>query len=138
MYRFRRQTTLSNVAYPTIVISIISVVVILIACILLSGPILGTFPFGPTETKVITVQRMWVDVSKNKDSSSSHYMVSTTDGEVFEVQNSIWLWSFNADTIYGALKEGETFTITSKGNRIVNFFLQEYPSIINVPTKMDE
>ena len=87
----------------------------------------GVNGFGPEKEQVITVERLYVDGGK-----SSHYMVGTDKG-VFEVSNfkfPIQIW--NSDEIYSSLKVGEKCTIKTKGNKILNWYFQEYPYIIEV------
>lgn len=94
----------------------------------------GIFPFGVTKSQTITVNRTWVDVGGGggDQPSVSHYMVSSTDGSVYEVDNSIWLGITNADEIYGQLEAGKTYTVHVNGTRFVGYFFQEYPRIIKV------
>lgn len=87
----------------------------------------GIKGFGPERTEQITVQRLFVDNSK-----SSHYMVFTDKG-VFEVDNFLYPRTiFNADELYGKLEAGKTFEVVVKGNKMVNFFFQQYPYIVEV------
>jgi hypothetical protein len=58
-------------------------------------------------------------------------MVATDQG-VFEIDNGALLGVWNADEMYGRLKEGHTYRITTKGNKVVGYFSQEYPYIISL------
>ena len=116
--------------FPVIFVLII-VLTLLTICL---PPLVGIFPFGPEEEVTATVTRAYVDISITKDSdgnqnSASHYMVGTDKG-VFEVDNSLWLWKWNADEVYASLEEGKTYRFTTKGRKVVNFLLQEYPRVI--------
>ena len=87
----------------------------------------GVNGFGPIKEQVITVERLYVDGGK-----SSHYMVGTDKG-VFEVSNfkfPIQIW--NSDEIYSNLQVGKRYAIKTKGNKILNWYFQEYPYIIKV------
>jgi hypothetical protein len=87
----------------------------------------GVNGFGPEEEQVITIERLYVDGGE-----SSHYMVGTDKG-VYEVSNLMFpvqIW--NSDEIYSSLKVGEKYTIKTKGNKILNWYFQEYPYIIEV------
>ena len=87
----------------------------------------GVNGFGPVKEQVVTVERLYVDGGK-----PSHYMVGTDKG-VFEVSNfrfPIQIW--NSDEIYSNLKVGEKYTIKTKGNKILNWWYQEYPYILEV------
>jgi hypothetical protein len=91
----------------------------------------GVGVFGPTKQLMVTVETKHVDVSGDSDYQRSHYMV-TTDAGVFEVDNGLLLGIWNADEMYGMLKEGRRYVITTEGNRVVNMFFQKYPYIIKV------
>ena len=87
----------------------------------------GVNGFGPEEERVVIVERLYVDGGK-----SSHYMVGTDKG-VYEVSNLMFpvqIW--NSDEIYSSLKVGEKYIIKTKGNKILNWYFQEYPYIIEV------
>ncbi len=87
----------------------------------------GVNGFGPEEEQVVTVERLYVDGGK-----SSHYMVGTDKG-VYEVSNFMFpVQIYNSDEIYSNLKVGEKYTIKTKGNKILNWYFQEYPYIIEV------
>jgi hypothetical protein len=112
-------------------IKLIVALFILALLFFISIPILlGTNGFGPTNIHEVTVNRLYVDYSGGKE-KSSHYMVGTNKG-VFEVNNGLILFMWNADELYSTLKEGKRYSITTKGNKVVNIFFQEYPYIIAV------
>jgi hypothetical protein len=92
---------------------------------------MGTHGFGPENTYTITVTKTYVDHSGSGDSSKSHYMVSTDQG-VFEVNNSIINGIYNADEIFGQIKEGKKYEIVAKGRKVTNMFFQQYPYIIKL------
>lgn len=92
--------------------------------------ILGVYGFGPKNTLDVTINRTYVDYSGSGDNKSSHYMVATDKG-VFEVDNGIMLGMWNADEVYGKFKNDKKYRITTKGNRVVGMFFQEYPYILN-------
>lgn len=103
---------------------VLFVIIIVIVNII---PILfGVNGWGPTNTLTITVSTKHIDTSEKH----SHYMVTSTDGNTYEVNNG-FLLIWNADEIYGRLKENKTYTITTKGNKVVNWAMQEYPYIIS-------
>ena len=93
---------------------------------------MGTYPFGPEQTLNVTINRLYIDTSSDGDGGrQSHYMVGTDKG-VYEVDNSWIAGIWNADEIYSSLQQGSNYTITVKGNKYVNFFMQQYPYIIKV------
>lgn len=123
-------------------VGLASAVGVCFAALISIKPMLGMFPFGPESEVEATVTKTYVDVSISKDSdgnshSSSHYMVGTDKG-VFEVDNSLWLWIWNADEIYGSLENGKTYKLTTKGKKFANFFMQQYPRIVKVESKQHD
>jgi len=92
------------------------------------SPILfGTGGFGPERVVTVTVERLYVD----HNGHNSSYMVGTDEG-VFEVDNGWMLGIYNADEVYSSLKEGHTYRVVTKGNKVVNPWIQEYPYIVDV------
>lgn len=92
----------------------------------------GIGSMGQTRTWDATITRCYTDTSGSggkHGSVESHYMVGTDQG-VFEVDNSFWLGVWNADEIYAKFVTGRKYHITTKGNRVVGWFFQEYPYIV--------
>jgi len=81
---------------------------------------------GPTNNLVVTVESKHIDTSHKE----SHYMVVTDKG-AFEVANGLFLGIYNADEVYGHMQQGKTYAVTTKGVRMVNLFMQEYPYIVS-------
>ena len=113
-----------------IMVAIVFVVVSLLF-VIMARPVMGIFPFGPESSVTAKVERVYVDYSGGKESSSSHYMVGTDVG-VFEVDNSLWLWMWDADKRYAKIKEGNTYAFRVKGREVIGLLFQEYPGIIAV------
>jgi len=115
--------------YALVEIMILVVIIGLLGSILLVARAgCATGGMGPTNTLTVTVSDKHVDADKE---SGSHYMVNTDKG-TFEVDNGLLLGVWNADELYGKLLAGHTYNITTKGNRVVNIFMQEYPYITAV------
>lgn len=118
-----------NKSFNFLVVGIIVLTFVLVIGSCSSHIILGVGAFGPKNTEIITITRCYVDISGSGKKSQSHYMVGTDKG-TFEVNNGLMLGVWNADDIYSKLREGKRYEITTKGNRVVNIFMQEYPYII--------
>ena len=60
----------------------------------------------------------------------SKLMVSSTNGEVFEVCNNVWLWKWRSVELWDKLKEGSTYKFKIYGHRypIIEFF----PSVVEI------
>ena len=100
---------------------------------------LGIGSMGPTRNwNAVQVMSKHTDITDNGDKRTTHYMV-TTDAGTFEVQNGIFLGVWNADELFGMMSENGHYDITTKGNRVVGMFFQEYPYITSVnEAKVDE
>lgn len=111
-----------------IIVAIVAIVAVL-AINIIAPMVLDIGGYGPTKTVTnATVVSKHVDISKGENSSETHYMVTTSEG-TFEVDNGILLKVWNADEIYGKLKEGKTYNLTTKGEKHVNWFFQYYPYV---------
>ena len=78
------------------------------------------------DTKEITVDEKWV---KN-NGESGKYLFSDTEGNVYSIEDSAWLWSWNASDRYAFIKTNTTYEITTYGWRIP--FLSSYPNAISI------
>jgi len=88
---------------------------------------LGVRGFGPEYVNTVTVQRLYVD-----GGSSSHYIVGTDKG-VYEIDNILFpIQLFNCDELYSKLEVGKTYKVKVKGNKVTNWFVQQYPYIIEI------
>ena len=90
---------------------------------------IGAGGWGPTKTQEVVVTRTYVDYSGSGKEKESHYMVASDKG-VFEVGNGFMLGMWNADELYGKMQGGKRYRITTKGNKVVNYFFQEFPYIV--------
>ena len=103
---------------------------IIILCVIagmLPDVIFGVGVCGPTNKVTATVEKLYVDNS----GSSSHYMVATNVG-IFEVDNSFWLGVYNSDELYSSLVAGQTYELTTEGNQVNNFMMENYPYISTI------
>lgn len=100
-------------------------VIMLGSCV--AGPVLGVDGYGPVNKYSVTVISKHIDAQKD----SSSYMVNTDVG-TFEVDNGILLDVWNADEIYGRILVDHAYCFTAKGNRVTNFWMQQYPYILEV------
>lgn len=98
---------------------------ILGACV--ADPLLGVGGYGPVNKYSVTVVSKHIDAQKD----SSSYMVNTNNG-TFEVDNGMLLDVWNADEIYGSILVDHEYCFTAKGNRVTNFWMQQYPYILKV------
>jgi hypothetical protein len=117
------------VDHPVLVASVstLTPVLLIVGIVIGLNYTFGVQGFGPEKEMVIQVQRLYVD-----SGSSSHYMVGTDQG-VLEVQNRLIPFQmFNSDEVYSQLEVGKTYQVTVKGNKVLNWWYQEYPYIIKI------
>ena len=91
----------------------------------LVAPFIDAGGFGPEKTLVLTVKEKHVDASEQ-----SHYYLTSTEEEVFEIDNGYMLKVWNPDEIYGRMIVGETYKVTTKGVKTIWWLVQEYPYIV--------
>lgn len=82
--------------------------------------------YGSEEEINVTVKEKWV---KNY-SDSSIYLFSDTDGNVYEITDSLFLWKWEASNRYAFIEINKTYQITTYGWRIP--FLSSYPNAIYI------
>jgi hypothetical protein len=73
----------------------------------------------------ITVDRMWI---KSVGEGSQKYLVSDTDGVVYEITDSLPLLQFDASNRWAKINVGKTYEIVTYGWR--NYFLSWYKNIV--------
>lgn len=105
--------------------AILLIAIVLGSCV--AGPVLGVDGYGPINTYSVTVVSKHIDAQKD----SSSYMVNTNIG-TFEVDNGMLLGVWNADEIYGSILVDHEYCFTAKGNRVTNFWMQQYPYVLKV------
>jgi len=102
-------------------------VVVIVGFVVLINYSNGVNGFGPEYVNNVTINRLYVDGGK-----ASHYMVGTDKG-VYEIRNHlIPIQLFNCDELYSKLEVGKTYLVKIKGNKVTNWFMQQYPYIIEV------
>lgn len=75
-------------------------------------------------TEVITVKEKWVKYQ----GQDAKYLISSEDGQVFQVTDSIIKWRFDSSNLYASLEKGVTYDITTQGWRFA--FLSDYKNIL--------
>jgi hypothetical protein len=85
-------------------------------------------------TKKITVDKTYNDIQTNYGSRYSDinnsFMVHATDGHIYEVSNSFWLWEWNDEEQWGKLKKGQTYIVKGYGKKVGMFHI--HPQIVSV------
>ena len=100
-------------------------VVLIIAAVI--GAIGYNVAYGlTTGTETITIKEKWV---KYQDDDAK-YLVSSEDGEVFEISDTFIKWRFDSSDLYAEIDEGETYKIKTQGWRFA--FWSNYKNILKV------
>lgn len=98
---------------------------IILAIILIIMAVSGIMTGNKTEIE-ITISDKWIKATDG----GSDYMVSDTNGNVYIVQDSIYLLSFDASNRYAGIKIDRSYGVTTIGWRIP--FLSMYTNIIEI------
>ena len=77
-------------------------------------------------TKQITVDEKWVKYHND----DAKYLFSDTEGNVYSIEDTPWLWSWNSSDRYALIKANTTYEITTYGWRIP--FLSCYPNAVYI------
>lgn len=77
-----------------------------------------------TGYETITIKEKWVKYQ----GQDAKYLVSSEDGQVFQVTDTLIEFRFDSSNIYADLDEGETYNINTQGWRFA--FLSDYKNIL--------
>ena len=97
--------------------------IIVIAVLLITYPVSYAFTSGE---ETITVKDKWVKYH----GSDAKYLVSSEDGQVFEITDSIIRWRFDSSNLYADIDVGNSYDISYQGWRFA--FMSDYKNIIEV------
>ena len=75
--------------------------------------------------ETVTIDDKWVKQS----GSDTKYLVSSTDGQVFQIRDTILYWRFDSSNLYAKIKPGQTCYVTTQGFRFKMVSL--YKNIVN-------
>ena len=106
-------------------------VIIVFGIIFLFAAIYGLVYAFTNGSEKITIEEKWV---KHKGHDAK-YLVSTTDGQVFEITDSWIKGRWDSSNLYAKLKEGQTCKIDTQGFRAP--FFSDYKNIITASCDVD-
>ena len=70
-------------------------------------------------TRTITVRRLYTGVEMEGSGRSTYaettYMVADTQGRVYQVSNSLWLWAWDKEQLWSSMQEGGTYVVRGYG-----------------------
>ena len=92
------------------------------------------FVFTTRFTKTITVRKTYTGLEDDSTTQYTDmhvtYNVVDTEGEVYDVVNSLWLWSWDKAGTWATLKTGKTYTVHGYGYYVG--MLDWHPCIVHV------
>ena len=97
--------------------------VIIVAVLITAYPLSYAFTSG---TETITVKEKWIKYQGN----DAKYLISSGNGQVFEITDSIIRWRFDSSNLYADLDEGKTYDIKTQGWRFA--IMSDYKNILEV------
>ena len=103
---------------------IIWCIIILVVLIFLSG-LIYHFTFAMTRgTETIVIKEKWVKYRGN----DAKYLVSSQQGEVYQITDTFWAWRWNSSDLYAYLQPGMICQIKTQGWRFA--FFSDYKNIL--------
>ena len=78
----------------------------------------------------ITIDEKW----SKYHGGGAKYLVSTTDGDVYSMEDSTWFLTWDASDRYASIEEGETYTCTVIGWRVP--ILSWYQNLIAIEDEL--
>jgi hypothetical protein len=85
----------------------------------------ASYVYGTVNEEVITIDSKWAPNSK-KD--VDEYMVSSVDGKVFKVRNSVWFMRFESEENFSGMKKGNSYKVMTYG--LTYPFFNVHPIIV--------
>lgn len=97
--------------------------IIVIAVLLMAYPVSYAFTSG---SETITVKEKWVKYQ----GETAKYLVSSYDGQVFEITDSWIRWRFDSSNLYADIEEEHCYDISYQGWRFAMF--SDYKNILEI------
>jgi len=111
-----------DIEFESAALTIAAIVIVMVVII----PGIVTYFYYQEENELtITVKEKWI---KRSDDSGDRYMVSDTNGNVYEITDLFFAWRWNSSDLYAYIDEGETYHIRTYGWRVPLF--SWYPNIV--------
>ena len=82
--------------------------------------------YSSKTVKVVTVKEKWVKYYNG----GAKYLFSDTEGNVYSIEDCLWLWKWDASDRYAKIEPGHTYRITFYGWRI--HILSWYPNAVEI------
>ena len=89
------------------------------------GGFLSAF-YSSEETSTITIKEKWVKYQRD----DQKYLFSDIEGNVYSIDDSLLLWTWDASDRYARIDEGQTYTITTYWWRVR--ILSWYPNAVRI------
>lgn len=102
-----------------------SLVILVLLVVVASAAYSITYALN-TGHETITIEEKWEKI----DGGTSKYLVSSTNGQVFQITDTILMWRFDSSNMYASIKEGNTCNIKTQGWRLP--ILSDYKNILEI------
>ena len=111
-------------------ILIIVLIVIILGVLIFLLSIVYDISFALTTGKeTITVEEKWVKYH----GEDAKYLVSSTNGQVFQITDTFWKWRWNSSNLYAQLEPDKEYAIVTQGWRFP--FFSDYKNILEANKK---
>lgn len=98
---------------------------VVIVLVLVSAVFIYGITYALTEgQETITIKDKWVKY----DGDDAKYLISSEDGQVFQITDSLFKWRWDSSNLYAEINEGESCQIETQGWRFG--FMSDYKNII--------
>ena len=106
--------------------SFMCIIWIFVIAIVIGASAYGMIYAFTTGNETITIKEKWVKFQ----GEDAKYLVSSEDGQVFQITDSIVKLRFDSSNTYASIDEGETYKINTQGWRFA--FLSDYKNTLEV------
>jgi len=108
----------------------LTILIVLFFVVIIGGGFIYSVVYAFTiNYETIIIEDKWTKY-KGQDAK---YLVSSTDGQVFEITDSWTQWRFDSSNTYAKLKQNQTCSIKTQGFRFG--FFSDYKNIIHANCK---
>ena len=103
--------------------SLIFIAFVVIVSILVVYSVAYAFTYGE---ETITIKEKWIKYH----GQDAKYLISSDNGQVFQITDSWIKWRFDSSNLYASLDEGVTYRVNTQGWRFA--FLSDYKNILEI------
>ena len=113
-------------------IGVVFLCIVLLTLVMLASVIYSFVYISMSGHETIIVQEKWVKYH----GGDAKYLVSSIDGQVFEISDSLWYWRFDSSNVYAKVKPNVVYDIKTEGFRFP--FFSDYKNIIELSEQIEK